>query len=209
MTLADHIAARLAAANMADGAADDEGDWLDRSAGDFVPAAVLVAFVDRPQPTLLLTRRQAHLRSHAGQVAFPGGRKDATDVNAVETALREAREEIGLKNNDVHVIGEAPSMRTGTGYIITPVLAVIPPNLPLVAEPGEVARVFEAACDHVFDPAQLSRRSVDWQGATRHYWETHVDGERIWGVTASMIRSIGRLLRIDEQPGIFNREGAV
>lgn len=205
MTLAAILAERLRRADGCALPAEDEEHWVVPPDRGFIPAAVLVAFIDHPQPSLLLTRRQAHLRSHAGQVAFPGGRADPDDADAIATALREAQEEVALPPAVVDVIGTAPPFRTGTGYVITPVLAVIPPALSLVADPGEVAHMFEARCDHLFDPARLDRRAVEWQGATRHYWETHVDGERVWGVTAGMIRAIGRLLRLDEDPAALNR----
>lgn len=204
MTLTARLAQRLRDANTPDAPGDDEEHWLRDRTQSFVPAAVLVAFVDHARPSLLLTRRQGHLRSHAGQVAFPGGRTDPGDADAVATALREAQEEVALDPAAVTIVGTAPEFRTGTGYVITPVLAVIPPAMPLVPDPGEVARVFEGHCDHLFDPAQLERRAVEWHGARRHYWETQIDGERVWGVTAGMIRAIGRLLRLDEDPAALN-----
>ena len=115
------------------------GDDDEAPGGDGTPAAVLVALVSRPEPTLLLTRRTDTLRHHAGQIAFPGGRADAHE-NAVAAALREAHEEVGLDPALVHVIGSADPYRTVTGFAVTPVLAVIPPDLPLVAQAAEVAR---------------------------------------------------------------------
>lgn len=207
MTLAEMLAQRLALPAPAGHARDDEGDWISASA-PMTPAAVLVAFVARPQPSLLLTRRQPHLRSHAGQVAFPGGRVDAGDADVIAAALREAQEEVALSPRTVEVIGVTDPFRTGTGYCITPVIAVIPPDLPLVPEPGEVARVFEASCELLFHPDSFVSQTVEWQGAQRRYWETHVDGERIWGVTASLIRNIGRRLGLDSDPDVLNRVAA-
>ena len=214
MTLARRITERLSPMRgtlPGDGAPiEDDGLWprMHGAADGDKPAAVLVAFVDRPHPTLLLTRRQPHLRSHAGQVAFPGGRADDRDADRIATALREAHEEVGLDPADVMVLGTVPPYRTGTGYLITPVIGVIAPDLPLAAEPGEVARLFEARCDHLFDSALYQRHSVDWQGGIRHYWETMVDGERVWGVTAVMIRNIGVLLGLDVAPHALNRDWA-
>ena len=209
MTLADRIAGRLARAEARGLLHDGDAQWR-HFVGDAPekPAAVLVAFVDRPQPTLLLTRRQAHLRNHSGQVAFPGGRADPGDADLVATALREAAEEVALPTAAARVIGTIDPYRTVTGFRVTPVLAVIPPDLPLVAHAGEVARLFEARCDILFDPARQVQRSVDWQGGVRHYWEIPTEGERVWGATAGMIRNIGALLGLDGEPAALNRDRA-
>lgn len=188
--------------------AEDEGGPSPGEQRPLKQAAVLVAFVDRPHPTLLLTRRQPHLRSHADQVAFPGGGADASDANIIATALREAQEEVSLAPVAVTIIGALAPYRTTSGYCITPVLATIPPDLPLVADEGEVAHIFEARCDHIFDPALLVRQSAMWQGAMRHYWEVMVDGERVWGVTAGIIRNIGLMLGLDADPRALNRDVA-
>ncbi len=184
-------------------------DWQDDarhgSSASATAAAVLVAFVDRPRPTILLTRRQAHLRSHSGQVAFPGGRADADDADIIATALREAEEEVALPRGAARVLGTIAPYRTITGYHVTPVLAVIPPDLPLVAHVGEVAHLFEVACDHLFDPANQQRESALWGGGTRHYWQIDSEGERIWGATAAMLRNIGALLGLDANPSALNR----
>lgn len=169
------------------------------------PASVLVGFVDRPDPTLLLTRRQAHLRSHAGQVAFPGGSVDADDENAVATALRESWEEVALPPDAVQIVGTMPPFRTFSGFAITPVLGVIPPDLPLSPQEDEVARLFEGRCDVLFDPRARQQRSIEWQGGTRRYWETMIDGERVWGVTAALIRIIGQALDLETTPSALNR----
>ena len=206
--LASHLAERLAAAS---GVVPHDGDeqWRVRGGIDddaaTTDAAVLVAFVDRPHPTILLTRRQTAMRKHSGQVAFPGGRADADDADLIATALREAEEEVGLPRSAVSVVGVVPVYSTVTGYRVTPVLAVIPPDLHLVPQPSEVARVFEVRCDHLFDPTMQVRRAVEWDGGTRHYYEIAFDGERIWGATAGMIRNIGALLGLDADPCALNR----
>ena len=205
--LASHLAERLAAAS---GVVPHDGDeqWRVRGGIDddaaTTDAAVLVAFVDRPHPTILLTRRQTAMRKHSGQVAFPGGRADADDADLIATALREAEEEVGLPRSAVSVVGVVPVYSTVTGYRVTPVLAVIPPDLHLVPQPSEVARVFEVRCDHLFDPTMQVRRAVEWDGGTRHYYEIAFDGERIWGATAGMIRNIGALLGLDVDPCALN-----
>lgn len=203
--LADELARRMAAASP-HVPHDGDDSWAARSMGRAIaPAAVLVAFVDRPRPTLLLTRRQAALRNHSGQVAFPGGRADAEDASIVETALREAEEEVALPRGAVRVIGAAPPYGTVTGFSVTPVVAVIPADLPLVPHAGEVARLFEAPCDLLFDPARQVRRSVEWEGSLRHYHEIAAEGERVWGATAGMIRNLGAMLGLDAAPDALNR----
>jgi 8-oxo-dGTP pyrophosphatase MutT (NUDIX family) len=209
--LASLLRQRLAAAS---GIVPHDGDEQWRVRGGIVDgaptteAAVLVAFVDRPHPTILLTRRQAAMRQHSGQVAFPGGRADIEDADLIATALREAEEEVALARDAVQVVGAAPPYGTVTGYRVTPILAVIPSDLPLLPNPEEVARVFEVRCDHLFDPAAQHRRAVEWDGGTRHYYEIAFDGERIWGATAGMIRNIGAMLGLDTDPCALNRRAA-
>ena len=157
-------------------------------------AAVLIAVVDRDAPTLLLTRRSAHLRRHPGQVAFPGGRIDPGDASAVAAALREAHEEIALAPGEVDVVGETDRYETGTGYAIVPVLAVVPPDLPLAANPAEVAAIFEVDFEHVLDAANHQRRRGEWQGKERHFYVIEADGVEIWGATAAMLVNLSRRL---------------
>ncbi len=159
-----------------------------------VPAAVLIAVTDRAEPGVILTQRPSNMRRHAGQVAFPGGRIDASDADAVAAALREAEEETALPPHHVSVIGATDQYRTVTGYEITPILGVIPPDLTLVANPDEVANIFEVPLAFLLDPANHQRRAIDWEGATRHYYEMTWDGHRIWGATASMIVNLSRRL---------------
>ncbi|QJQ31641.1 CoA pyrophosphatase [Sphingomonas lacunae] len=203
--LEQRIAARLEAGSVDFVLHDGDAEWQTLAAGTpMADAGVLCAFVDRPQPTVLLTRRPSHMRKHSGQVAFPGGRQDPEDEDIIATALREAREEVGLHSHHVSIIGTVPFYRTVTNYRVTPVLAVIPPDLELVPQPSEVARIFEVRCDHLFDPAMQRQQFVEWQGGTRHYWEVHADGERIWGATAGMLRNIGALLGLDADPCALN-----
>ncbi len=180
--------------------------WQQRS-GDrpHQDAAVLVAFVDHPRPTILFTRRTDALRHHSGQVAFPGGRIDAGDADPAAAALREAHEEVGLPRDAVHLIGPTAPYRTVTNYCVTPVLAVIAPGQDLQPNPAEVARIFETPVDVLFDPTQQQKRAVEWEGRTRHYHEIHHDGERIWGATAAMIRNLGVQLGLAAAPDMWNR----
>ncbi|WP_374405088.1 CoA pyrophosphatase [Pelagerythrobacter sp.] len=159
----------------------------DRSAD----AAVLIAVTDRPVPGVILTQRPNDMRDHPGQVAFPGGKIDPGE-NAIEAALREADEELALRPSDVRVIGATDRYQTGTGFDITPVLGVVPPDLPLVANPGEVEAWFEAPLDLLLDRANWAEHEVFWQGAMRTYLEYHYEGFRIWGVTAAIIANLSR-----------------
>ena len=160
------------------------------------PAAVLVPVVDRADPTVILTLRTDTVRSHAGQVSFPGGRIDPGDGGPIEAALREAEEEIGLPRHRVEVIGTSDTYRTITGYQVTPVLAVVPPDLALTPQPSEVAAIFEAPLRHLLDERQQRLRTVEWRGAERTYYEIQWQGRRIWGATAAMIVNLSRRLQL-------------
>lgn len=158
------------------------------------PAAVLVPVTDRPQPGVILTQRTETLRRHAGQVAFPGGRIDPGE-DTVTAALREAQEEIGLPPEQVTVIGTADRYRTGTGYVVTPVVGVVPPDLPVRPSEAEVASVFEVPLAFLLDHANHRQASVEWEGRPRHYYEILWEDRRIWGATAAMIVNLARRLQ--------------
>lgn len=165
-------------------------------------AAVLVAIVQREQPMLLLTERTAHLSTHSGQVAFPGGKVDPGDASAAAAALREAEEEVGLGAGWVQVIGELPVYVTGSSFIVTPVVALVQPGFVLRPNPDEVASVFEVPLAFVLDPANHRRHQVRWDsgaGPELREWFSmpYHDGahERfIWGATAGMLRNLYRFL---------------
>lgn len=169
-------------------------------------AAVLVPLVMREQLTLLLTQRTTNLSTHSGQIAFPGGRTDATDIDAVDTALREATEEIGLARHHVEVLGTLPTYVTGTAYIITPVVALVEPGFNVQANPDEVADVFEVPLAYLMNPANHRRHEFEFDGTTRQWLSMPyldrlndaADGatkERyIWGATAGMLRNLYRFL---------------
>ncbi|HSG55439.1 MAG TPA: CoA pyrophosphatase [Paracoccaceae bacterium] len=160
-------------------------------------AAVLIAITERAEPGVLLTHRRADLRQHAGQVAFPGGKLDPGE-DAVAAALREAHEELGVDPAHVRVIGTSDTFITGTGYDITPVLAMVPPDMPLICNPDEVSAWFEAPLAFVLDPAQHMPRETMFAGQMRSYIEIMWGEHRIWGVTAAIIANLARRL---EWPG--------
>jgi 8-oxo-dGTP pyrophosphatase MutT (NUDIX family) len=160
-----------------------------------LPAAVLMAITDRDEPGVLLTVRNAELRKHPGQVAFPGGRIDPDDGGPIAAALREAEEEIGLPASLVELVGVADRYRMGTGYDVTPVIGVIPPDLVLVPHAAEVAAVFEVPLAHLLEPAHFAEKTIEWGGRDRRYFELIWEEYRIWGATAAMIVNIGRRLR--------------
>jgi len=191
MELADRLRASLAAPPVQPPLAGDLVELRDVAS---VPAAVLIAITDRRDPGVILTVRREHLRTHAGQVAFPGGRIDPGE-DAVAAALREAHEEIGLDPNAVDIVGELEPYRTVTHYIVSPVIAVIPPDLPLAPHEQEVADWFEAPLGHVLDPTNQQRRSALFQGRERHYYEIMWNEQRIWGATAAMIVNLSRRLQ--------------
>ncbi|MFQ3666298.1 MAG: CoA pyrophosphatase [Sphingomonadaceae bacterium] len=163
-------------------------------ATDPVPAAVLVPLVARPEPTLLLTLRTPHLRKHAGQVAFPGGRVDTADTDAVAAALREAQEEIGLEPSLVDILGLSDPYVTATGYHVTPVVGALPPDPTLVLNAEEVADVFEVPLAFALDPANHRLREAEWQGRLRRFYVIEWQGRAIWGATAGMLVALSRRL---------------
>ena len=171
-----------------------EGDLLEERSKADVPAAVLIAVTERPVPGVILTVRREHLRTHAGQIAFPGGRLDPGE-DPVAAALREAGEEILLDSKAVDIVGQIEQYRTVTGFIVTPVIGVIPPDLPLEPHEHEVADWFEAPLDFLLDRANQHERTALFRGRTRHYYEIVWNEHRIWGVTAAIIVNLSRRLQ--------------
>jgi 8-oxo-dGTP pyrophosphatase MutT (NUDIX family) len=191
VTLADRLRRALATAPAEPPL---EGDLPELRAKAEVEAAVLIAITDRPEPGVILTVRREHLRTHAGQIAFPGGRIDPGE-DAVAAALREAHEEVLLPPDAVEVVGAIEPYRTVTGYVVTPVLGVIPPNLALEPHEHEVADWFEAPLAFVLDPSNQRRISALFAGQTRHYYEIMWNDRRIWGATAAIIVNLSRRLQ--------------
>lgn len=163
-----------------------------------VAAAVLVPIVVRDAGlSVLLTRRTAHLHDHAGQISFPGGRVDAADSDPVATALRETEEEIGLARSHVEVLGWLPDYLTGTGFLVTPVVALVHPPFELAADEFEVAEIFEVPLAFLMDDANHQRRSAVFPGqpARRSFYAMPYDEYFIWGATAAMLRNLYQFLR--------------
>ena len=169
----------------------DHRDEQQFAADDLRPAAVLAAITAGERPGFLLIHRPSNMRSHPGQVAFPGGKIDPGET-AIAAALREANEELVIDPADVTVIGASDTYRSGSGYAITPVIAVIPPDLALQPNPTEVAQWFEAPVDFVFDAANHAQNSAVWQGQERRYIEIMWQHHRIWGVTAGIIANLAK-----------------
>jgi len=154
-------------------------------------AAVLAPIIKRPGGwTMLLTERSHELAMHSGQVAFPGGRVDATDASPLAAALRETEEEVGLARSFVEPIGAWDRYRTITGYHVTPIAALVEPGFSLTIAPREVAAVFEAPLDFLMNPANHEKREAEFRGRQRFYWAMPYDGHFIWGATAGMIRAL-------------------
>lgn len=163
----------------------------------FKPAAVLVAITERERPGMLLLHRPSSMRAHPGQIAFPGGRVDEGET-AIEAALREAHEELGIRPGDVRVIGASDRYRTGSGYEITPVIGVVPPEIEIHPNPAEVAQWFEAPVDFVLDRANQTTRTVERENRRYSFieivWSDGRQDHVIWGVTGAILHNLaGRL----------------
>jgi 8-oxo-dGTP pyrophosphatase MutT (NUDIX family) len=154
------------------------------------PAAVLVAVVDRPTPSVILTQRTADLPSHAGQIAFPGGKIDHVDETPVGAALREAEEEIGLAPALVEPLGYLDLYLTFSGFRILPTVARVSPDYALALNRSEVAEAFEVPLTFLMTPENHRRKSRDWNGIIRHYYEIPYRDRYIWGVTAGILRNL-------------------
>jgi len=158
---------------------------------DLRAAAILVPVVDRgPEATVILTKRAEALRNHSGQVAFPGGRIDEDDAGPEAAALREAHEEIGLLADHVEIVGRMPDYVSGSGYRIAPVLSVVRPDFALTINREEVDDAFEVPLRFLMDPANHARDSRMWGDREWFYYDMPYGGQRIWGVTAGIIRTL-------------------
>lgn len=158
------------------------------------PAAVLVPVIAGPSLSVLLTQRTAHLPAHAGQIAFPGGKIEAEDAGPLAAALREAEEEIGLARTFVEPLGFLEPYETGTGFIVTPVVAHVSPGYALKADPQEVDSVFEVPLAFLLDEANHRVDTRQWRGAERQFYAIPHEDRYIWGATAGIIRALWRRL---------------
>jgi 8-oxo-dGTP pyrophosphatase MutT (NUDIX family) len=159
------------------------------------PAAVLVPLIDRADGmTVLLTQRTTHLSAHAGQIAFPGGRIEQDDADAVAAALRETEEEVGLPRELVSVIGRLDTYVTGTGFEITPIVGVIDPPYTLRIDPHEVAEAFEVPLSYILDARNHNRTERESAGRTRVFFVLPYQGRNIWGATAGMLVNLAEVL---------------
>jgi 8-oxo-dGTP pyrophosphatase MutT (NUDIX family) len=195
------LRARLAAATHRVDAPPAGPAWNLAELEDLLPAAlthaaVLVPVVLRPEgPRLILTRRTEQLKHHAGQISFPGGRVEAHDASPLAAALRETEEEIGIGAERIEPLGYLDLFATITGFVVTPVLALVDPGYSLRLDPSEVADAFEIDLAAALDPARQREEARDWRGRVRRYHVIAHDQHLIWGATASMIVNLGRRVR--------------
>ena len=158
------------------------------------PAAVLVPIMLRPSLTVLLTQRSNDMPSHPGQISFPGGKVDDCDSSPLDCALREAREEIGLPADHVEPLGYLDSYRTGTGFQITPVVALVRPGFDVTLDPREVLDMFEVPLSFLMNEANHQKESREWRGRQRSFYAMPFDGRYIWGATAGMLKNMHQRL---------------
>ena len=197
----DELRARLTefAAHPPEAGAEHRDDVHTALQRPLIPAAVLVPIVLSDAPGVLLTKRTAHLKAHAGQVSFPGGRIDSEDAGPEDAALREAWEEIGLHRQSVEILGRLADYATGTGYRITPVLSILPPGLTYRPSAEEVEEVFELPMTVLLDPEapRIQRQHV--RGEWREYWVWPHPDHYIWGATAAILVHLAQRLRHGRQ----------
>ncbi|MCL1886448.1 MAG: CoA pyrophosphatase [Betaproteobacteria bacterium] len=172
--------------------------FIAKGQNKWVPAAVLVPLVAKKEDDLwlMLTRRAAHLHDHAGQISFPGGRVDLTDSSRIETALREMEEEVGIEREQIEILGTLPEYRTGSGYRITPVIAIVRPPFVIRTDPMEVAEVFEVPFSYLMTGSHYERRSAEFpEVGRRTVYTIPYKHYMIWGATAGILRNLFHFMR--------------
>ena len=200
-TRADSIRAALRGPGIPADAGGDGPDWVGENGADdasqvLTPAAVLVPIVRRgPGTTVLFTRRTDHLKSHSGQISFPGGRMEDRDPTPEATALRETEEEIGLAGSRIEVLGRLNVRETGTGYRVIPVVGMIVPPLSLVPDEHEVAEIFEVPLAFLTDPANYRFETRVRGNVERQFYAIPYGSHFIWGLTARILVNLGEVLR--------------
>ena len=172
----------------------DHGDDWPMEDMEFRHAAVLVAVIDKANPSVIFTRRPMHMDKHAGQVSFPGGKLEPQDADAKHTALREAQEEIGLNPKYVNILGCLDIYHIGSGFKICPVVALVSPGLKLTAAPNEVDEIFEVPLDFLMAQTNLKLHSKVWRGKLRQYYALKYKQHEIWGATAGMLNNMRDML---------------
>jgi 8-oxo-dGTP pyrophosphatase MutT (NUDIX family) len=175
--------------------ADDLEKQRDAAQALMRPASVLLLIVNHASgPTVLFTQRTTHLPAHAGQISFPGGRREEGDPDPISTALRESHEEVGLDPERVEVLGRLPEYNTSTGFRVTPIVGWVEPPLQLKPDPEEVADVFEVPLQFLLDAGNHRHESAFYRGRMRNYWALPFGSRFIWGATAGMLVTFQRIL---------------
>ncbi|CNI95148.1 nudix hydrolase YeaB [Yersinia bercovieri] len=159
-------------------------------------AAVLIPIICRPEPTLLLTRRSTHLRKHAGQVAFPGGKADPTDSSLIETALREAEEEVAIPASAVHVLGQLAPLDSSSGYQVTPIVGLVPDNIVFHGNEDEVAGLFEMPLHEALSLSRYYSLDIHRGGINHRVYLSWYERQFVWGLTAAIIRRLAQQVSI-------------
>ncbi|MDA5496800.1 CoA pyrophosphatase [Yersinia aleksiciae] len=159
-------------------------------------AAVLIPIICRPEPTLLLTRRSNHLRKHAGQVAFPGGKADPEDSSLIETALREAEEEVAIPASAVHVLGQLAPLDSSSGYQVTPIVGLVPDNIAFHGNEDEVAGLFEMPLHEALSLSRYYSLDIHRGGVNHRVYLSWYERQFVWGLTAAIIRRLAQQVSI-------------
>ncbi len=159
------------------------------------PAAVLIPLIDHKDGmTVLLTKRAQHLKTHSGQVSFPGGRCEPEDTDAMDTALRETEEEVGIDRSHMQVLGAMEDYETVTGYVITPVVAILQPEFKLQIDASEVDEAFELSLDYILDESNHELQSRVWDDKKRYFYVLMNEKHNVWGATAAMLVRFAKLI---------------